>query len=137
MSTEDAKITTALVDANIEAIKNSFYNENGTISWNDGTGKDREIGTYGENAGGQYAPDQALRNLWDTYLAAAKIDKNDSDYRLDQKNSVIGEGQNRSFQLENGKLYHFQKSLLQQLLCRLWEKNFKLLMLWLKNSRLV
>lgn len=109
MSTEDAKITTALVDANIEAIKNSFYNENGTISWDDGTGKDREIGTYAENAGGKYAPDQALRNLWDTYLAAAKIDKNDSDYRLDQKNSVIGEGQNRSFQLENGKTISFSE----------------------------
>lgn len=109
MSTEDAKITTALVDANIEAIKNSFYNENGTISWDDGTGKDREIGTYAENAGGEYAPDQALRNLWDTYLAAAKIDKNDSDYRLDQKNSVIGEGQNRSFQLENGKTISFSE----------------------------
>lgn len=109
MSTEDAKITTALVDANIEAIKNSFYNDDGTISWNDGTGKDREIGTYAENAGGKYAPDQALRNLWDTYLAAAKIDKNDSDYRLDQKNSVIGEGQNRSFQLENGKTISFSE----------------------------
>nr|DAT74743.1 MAG TPA: hypothetical protein [Caudoviricetes sp.] len=83
MSTEDAKITTALVDANIEAIKNSFYNDDGTISWNDGTGKSRKIGTYAENAGGKYAPDQALRNLWDTYLAAAKIDKNDSEYRLD------------------------------------------------------
>lgn len=109
MSTEDAKITTALVDANIEAIKNSFYNDDGTISWDDGTGKDQEIGTYAENAGGKYAPDQALRNLWDTYLAAAKIDKNDSDYRLDQKNSVIGEGQNRSFQLENGKTISFSE----------------------------
>ena len=109
MSTEDAKITTALVDANIEAIKDSFYNDDGTISWDDGTGKDREIGTYAENAGGKYAPDQALRNLWDTYLAAAKIDKNDSDYRLDQKNSVIGEGQNRSFQLENGKTISFSE----------------------------
>lgn len=109
MSTEDAKITTALVDANIEAIKNSFYNDDGTISWDDGTGKDRKIGTYAKNAGGKYAPDQALRNLWDTYLAAAKIDKNDSDYRLDQKNSVIGEGQNRSFQLENGKTISFSE----------------------------
>lgn len=109
MSTEDAKITTALVDANIEAIKNSFYNDDGTISWNDGTGKSRKIGTYAENAGGKYAPDQALRNLWDTYLAAAKIDKNDSEYRLDQKNSVIGEGQNRSFQLENGKTISFSE----------------------------
>lgn len=109
MSTEDAKITTALVDANIEAIKNSFYNDDGTISWNDGTGKSRKIGTHAENAGGKYAPDQALRNLWDTYLAAAKIDKNDSEYRLDQKISVIGEGQNRSFQLENGKTISFSK----------------------------
>lgn len=109
MSTEDAKITTALVDANIEAIKNSFYNENGTISWDDGTGKDREIGTHDENAGGAGKGDQALRNLWDAYLEAAKIDKNDSEYKLDQKNSVIGEGQNRSFQLENGKTILFSK----------------------------
>lgn len=109
MSTEDAKITTALVDANIEAIKNSFYNENGTISWDDGTGKDREIGTHDENAGGAGKGDQALRNLWDAYLAAAKIDKNDSEYKLNQKNSVIGEGQNRSFQLENGKTILFSE----------------------------
>lgn len=109
MSTEDAKITTALVDANIEAIKNSFYNENGTISWDDGTGKDREIGTHDENAGGAGQGDQALRNLWDAYLAAAKIDKNDSEYKLNQKNSVIGEGQNRSFQLENGKTILFSE----------------------------
>ena len=109
MSTEDAKMTTALVDANIEAIKNSFYNDDGTISWNDDTGKYRKIGTHGANAGGQYAPDQALRNLWDAYLAAIKIDKNDSEYKLDQKNSVIGEGQNRSFQLENGKTKSFSE----------------------------
>lgn len=109
MSTEDAKITTALVDANIEAIKNSFYNDNGTISWDDGTGKDREIGTHDENAGGAGKGDQALRNLWDAYLEAAKIDKNDSEYKLDQKNSVIGEGQNRSFQLENGKTILFSE----------------------------
>lgn len=109
MSTEDAKITTALVDANIEAIKNSFYNENGTISWDDGTGKNREIGTYAENAGESDKEDQALRNLWDAYLEAAKIDKNDSEYKLNQKNSVIGEGQNRSFQLENGKTILFSE----------------------------
>ena len=109
MSTEDAKITTALVDANIEAIKDSFYNDNGTISWNDGTGKDREIGTHDENADGAGKGDQALRNLWDAYLAAAKIDKNDSEYKLNQKNSVIGEGQNRSFQLENGKTILFSE----------------------------
>ena len=109
MSTEDAKITTALVDANIEAIKDSFYNDNGTISWDDGTDKDREIGTHDENAGGAGKGDQALRNLWDAYLAAAKIDKNDSEYKLNQKNSVIGEGQNRSFQLENGKTILFSE----------------------------
>ena len=109
MSTEDAKITTALVDANIEAIKNSFYNDEGTISWDDGTGKKREIGTYAENAGESGKEDQALRNLWDAYLAAAKIDKNDSEYKLNQKNSVIGEGQNRSFQLENGKTISFSE----------------------------
>lgn len=109
MSTEDAKITTALVDANIEAIKNSFYNKNGTISWDDGTGKKREIGTYAENAGESGKEDQALRNLWDAYLEAAKIDKNDSEYKLDQKNSIIGEGQNRSFQLENGKTILFSE----------------------------
>lgn len=109
MSNEDAKITTALVDANIEAIKNKFYNNDGTISWDDGTGKERKIGTYGVNAGESQAPDQALRNLWDAYLAAAKIDKNDSEYKLNQKNSVIGEGQNRSFQLENGKTILFSE----------------------------
>lgn len=109
MSTEDAKITTALVDANIEAIKNSFYNDDGTISWDDDTGKDREIGTHDENAGGAGKGDQALRNLWDAYLEAAKIDKNDSEYKLDQKNSVIGKGQNRSFQLENGKTILFSE----------------------------
>lgn len=109
MSTEDAKITTTLVDANIEAIKNSFYNDDGTISWDDGTGKKREIGTYAENAGESGKEDQALRNLWDAYLAAAKIDKNDSEYKLNQKNSVIGEGQNRSFQLENGKTILFSE----------------------------
>lgn len=109
MSTEDAKITTALVDANIEAIKDSFYNDNGTISWDDGTDKDREIGTHDENAGGAGKGDQALRNLWDAYLAAAKIDKNDSEYKLNQKNSVIGKGQNRSFQLENGKTISFSE----------------------------
>lgn len=109
MSTEDAKITTALVDANIEAIKNSFYNKNGTISWDDGTGKNREIGTYAENAGESDKEDQALRNLWDAYLEAIKVDKNDSEYKLDQKNSVIGEDQNRSFQLENGKTILFSE----------------------------
>lgn len=109
MSTEDAKITTALVDANIGAIKDSFYNKNGTISWDDGTGAKWEIGTHGENAGEDDAQDQALRNLWDTYLDVAKIDKNDSEYKLDQKNSVIGEGQNRSFQLENGKTILFSE----------------------------
>lgn len=109
MSTEDAKITTALVDANIEAIKNSFYNKNGTISWDDGTGKDREIGTHAENAGESGKEDQALRNLWDAYLEAIKVDKNDSEYKLDQKNSVIGEDQNRSFQLENGKTILFSE----------------------------
>lgn len=109
MSTEDAKITTALVDANIEAIKNSFYNKNGTISWDDGTGKKREIGTYAENAGESGKEDQALRNLWDAYLEAIKVDKNDSEYKLDQKNSVIGEDQNRSFQLENGKTILFSE----------------------------
>lgn len=108
MSTEDAKITTALVDANIEAIKNSFY-KNGTISWDDGTGKDQEIGTYAENAGESGEEDQALRNLWDAYLEAIKVDKNDSEYKLDQKNSVIGEDQNRSFQLENGKTILFSE----------------------------
>lgn len=109
MSTEDAKITTALVDANIEAIKNSFYNKNGTISWDDGTGEKREIGTYAENAGESDKEDQALRNLWDAYLEAIKVDKNDSEYKLDQKNSVIGEDQNRSFQLENGKTILFSE----------------------------
>ena len=109
MSTEDAKITTALVDANIEAIKNKFYNDKGTISWDDGTGKKRKIGTYAENAGESGKKDQALRNLWDAYLEAAKIDKNDSEYKLNQKNSVIGEGQNRSFQLENGKTKTFSE----------------------------
>lgn len=109
MSTEDAKITTALVDANIEAIKSKFYNADGTFSWDDGTGKERKIGTYAENAGENEAPDQALRNLWDAYLEAAKIDKNDSEYKLNQKNSVIGEGQNRSFQLENGKTIAFSE----------------------------
>ena len=109
MSTEDAKITTALVDANIEAIKNSFYNKNGTISWDDGTGEKREIGTYAENAGESGKEDQALRNLWDAYLEAIKVDKNDSEYKLDQKNSVIGEDQNRSFQLENGKTILFSE----------------------------
>lgn len=109
MSTEDAKITTALVDANVKAIKDSFYNTDGTFSWDDGTGVKRTIGTYGENAGGIGKEDQALRNLWDAYLNAAKIDKNDSEYRLDQKNSVIGDGQNRSFQLENGKTIAFSE----------------------------
>lgn len=109
MSTKDAKITTALVDANIEAIKNSFYNENGTISWDDGTDTKRIIDTHDENAGGAGKGDQALRNLWDAYLEAAKIDKNNSEYKLDQKNSVIGEGQNRSFQLENGKTILFSE----------------------------
>ena len=109
MSTEDAKITTALVDANVKAIKDSFYNADGTFSWDDGTGKKRTIGTYGENAGQTGKEDQALRNLWDAYLDAAKIDKNNSEYRLDQKNSVIGDGQNRSFQLENGKTIAFSE----------------------------
>ena len=109
MSTEDAKITTALVDANVKAIKDSFYNTDGTFSWDDGTGVKRTIGTYGENAGGIGKEDQALRNLWDAYLNAVKIDKNDSEYRLDQKNSVIGDGQNRSFQLENGKTIAFSE----------------------------
>lgn len=109
MSTEDAKITTALVDANVEAIKNSFYNKKGTINWDDGTGQEREIGTHGANAGEAGKEDQALRNLWDAYLEAAKIDKNNSEYKLNQKNSVIGEGQNRSFQLENGKTILFSE----------------------------
>lgn len=109
MSNEDAKITTALVDANIEAIKSSFYNNDGTFSWDDGKGNKKIIGTFGENAGERNSEDQALRNLWDAYLEAAKIDKTDSEYKLNQKNSVIGEGQNRSFQLENGKTILFSE----------------------------
>ena len=104
MSNEDAKITTAITDANIEVIKDSFYNDDGTIAWNG-----YNIGTHGTNAGGNQADDEALRDLWKTYLQSIDVDENNKEYKLNQKNSVIGEGQNRSFQLENGTTINFSE----------------------------
>ena len=102
MSNEDAKITSAITDTNIEAIKNSLYNDNGTITWNG-----YNIGTHGTNAGGNQLDDEALRDLWKTYLRSIGIDENDKEYQLDKANSVKGEGQNRYFNLVNSdtKIY--------------------------------
>jgi hypothetical protein len=81
MSTEDAKTTTMAVDANIKAIKDSFYNgEN--FNWNY-NGEDYDIGAYRRNAGGSKGGDNALKDLWNTYLQSINVDKNDRAYKLD------------------------------------------------------
>lgn len=107
MSIEDAKITTTLVDANTEAIKNSFYNGK-NFNWNY-NGKDYDIGAYRRNAGGSKDGDNALKDLWDTYLKSINVDKNDRAYKLDQKNSVEGDGANKRFRLENGSTINFSE----------------------------
>lgn len=107
MSTEDAKTTTMAVDANIKAIKDSFYNgEN--FNWNY-NGEDYDIGAYRRNAGGSKGGDNALKDLWNTYLQSINVDKNDRAYKLDQKNSVEGDGANKRFRLEDGSTINFSE----------------------------
>ena len=107
MSTEDAKTTTMAVDAKTKVIKDSFYNGK-NFNWNY-NGKDYDIGAYRRNAGGSRDGDNALKDLWDTYLKSINVDKNDRAYKLDQKNSVEGDGANKRFRLEDGSTINFSE----------------------------
>lgn len=96
MSSQEVKLTTeaynnAIEDKIAEMKKaTSIWDGkwNGTITY-DGL----EIGTHGENARNS----QQVKDLWDVYLKSQGIDINDSDYRLNQQNSVKGKGQDRYF----------------------------------------
>lgn len=96
MSSQEVKLTTeaynnAIEDKIAEMKKaTSIWDGkwNGTITY-DGL----EIGTHGENARNS----QQVKDLWDVYLKSQDIDINDTDYRLNQQNSVKGKGQDRYF----------------------------------------
>lgn len=95
MSSQEAKLTTEAYNKAIEdkiaEMKKATSADgkwNGTITY-DGL----EIGTHGENARNK----QQVKDLWDTYLKSQGIDINDTDYRLNQENSVKGKGQDRYF----------------------------------------
>ena len=103
MSSQEVKLTTEAYDKAIEdkiaemksATSNGFLGIiggdgqwNGTITYNG-----LEIGTHDENA----RSSQQVKDLWDTYLKSQGIDVNDTDYRLNQENSVKGKGQDRYF----------------------------------------
>lgn len=95
MSSQEAKLTTEAYNKAIEdkiaEMKKATSADgkwNGTITY-DGL----EIGTHGENARNK----QQVKDLWDTYLKSQDIDINDTDYRLNQENSVKGKGQDRYF----------------------------------------
>ena len=112
MSNEDAKITTAITDANIELLKNSYLDNRwigtkGAILYEDNSGQLQSIGTHNANFGGSDPKDQALQNFWKDYLKSINVDENDKEYQLDKANSVKGEGQNRYFNLANSdtKIY--------------------------------
>ena len=111
MSNEDAKITTAITDANIELLKNSYldnrWGTKGAILYEDNSGNLQSIGTHNANFGGSDPKDQALQNFWKDYLKSINVDENDKEYQLDKSNSVKGEGQNRYFNLANSdtKIY--------------------------------
>lgn len=95
MSSQEAKLTTEAynnaIEDKISEMKKATSADgkwNGTITY-DGL----EIGTHGENARNK----QQVKDLWDTYLKSQGIDINDTDYRLNQENSVKGKGQDRYF----------------------------------------
>lgn len=96
MSSQEVKLTTeaynnAIEDKIAEMKKaTSIWDGkwNGTITY-DGL----KIGTHGENARNS----QQVKDLWDVYLKSQGIDINDTDYRLNQQNSVKGKGQDRYF----------------------------------------
>lgn len=96
MSSQEVKLTTeaynnAIEDKIAEMKKaTSIWDSkwNGTITY-DGL----EIGTHGKNARNS----QQVKDLWDVYLKSQDIDINDTDYRLNQQNSVKGKGQDRYF----------------------------------------
>lgn len=96
MSSQEVKLTTeaynnAIEDKIAEMKKaTSIWDGkwNGTITY-DGL----EIGTHGKNARNS----QQVKDLWDVYLKSQDIDINDTDYRLNQQNSVKGKGQDRYF----------------------------------------
>lgn len=95
MSSQEVKLTTEAynnaIEDKISEMKKATSADgkwNGTITY-DGL----EIGTHGENARNK----QQVKDLWDTYLKSQDIDINDTDYRLNQENSVKGKGQDRYF----------------------------------------
>lgn len=95
MSSQEVKLTTEAYNKAIEdkiaEMKKATSADgkwNGTITY-DGL----EIGTHGENARNK----QQVKDLWNTYLKSQNIDINDTDYRLNQENSVKGKGQDRYF----------------------------------------
>lgn len=95
MSSQEVKLTTEAynnaIEDKISEMKKATSADgkwNGTITY-----EGLEIGTHGENARNK----QQVRDLWDTYLKSQDIDINDTDYRLNQENSVKGKGQDRYF----------------------------------------
>lgn len=95
MSSQEVKLTTEAynnaIEDKISEMKKATSTDgkwNGTITY-----EGLEIGTHGENARNK----QQVRDLWDTYLKSQGIDINDTDYRLNQENSVKGKGQDRYF----------------------------------------
>lgn len=95
MSSQEVKLTTEAynnaIEDKISEMKKATSADgkwNGTITY-----EGLEIGTHGENARNK----QQVRDLWDTYLKSQGIDINDTDYRLNQENSVKGKGQDRYF----------------------------------------
>lgn len=95
MSSQEVKLTTEAynnaIEDKISGMKKATSADgkwNGTITY-----EGLEIGTHGENARNK----QQVRDLWDTYLKSQGIDINDTDYRLNQENSVKGKGQDRYF----------------------------------------
>lgn len=95
MSSQEVKLTTEAYNNTIEdkisemkKATNADGKWNGTITYNG-----LEIGTHGKNARNK----QQVKDLWDTYLKSQGIDINDTDYRLNQENSVKGKGQDRYF----------------------------------------
>ena len=95
MSSQEVKLTTEAynnaIEDKISEMKKATSADgkwNGTITYNG-----LEIGTHGENARNK----QQVKDLWDTYLKSQGIDINDTDYRLNQENSVKGKGQDRYF----------------------------------------
>lgn len=95
MSSQEVKLTTEAynnaIEDKISEMKKATSLDgkwNGTITY-----EGLEIGTHGENARSH----QQVQDLWDTYLKSQGIDINDTDYRLNQENSVKGKGQDRYF----------------------------------------